>query len=63
MIKSIEVDERFKEIRKVDHIYKFLNPDDLLPEQYRDPDYRMKFIERTFGNMNPISCSKCHHCR
>lgn len=29
----------------------------------KDPDYRRKKLEASFGQKFPISCSKCHHCR
>ncbi len=42
---------------------KFIDKKMLQKEQISDPDYRLKFLEKLYGNKYPISCSKCHHCR
>jgi hypothetical protein len=63
MQQLVEQDKRFSGIKKVDQVYRFLNPDSLTETERNDPDIRLKYLERQFGNMNPISCSKCHHCR
>ena len=28
-----------------------------------DPDYRLKQLQKKYGQKFPITCSKCHHCR
>ena len=50
---------------KIDYrsIPKFLDKKELQKEQITDPDYRLKFLEKLYGNKYPISCSKCHHCK
>jgi hypothetical protein len=63
MIQTVEIDEKMKLIKKENQSYRFIKPENLLPEMLTDPDYRLKYLQRQFGNMNPISCSKCHHCR
>jgi len=44
---------------------KFRNPDDMTIEELTDPDYAKKQIMRLFGNgdVDLLTCSKCHHCR
>ncbi len=44
---------------------KFRNPEDMTEEELTDPDYRKKRLARDFGNGNidRMTCSKCHHCR
>ncbi|HUX59760.1 MAG TPA: hypothetical protein VMV32_00495 [Ignavibacteriaceae bacterium] len=42
---------------------KFIDKIFLQKEQISDPDYRLKFLEKLYGNKYTISCSKCHHCR
>jgi hypothetical protein len=59
----VEKDERFKKLKVSNQAYRFINPDSLPPEAMMDSDYRIKMLERQFGNMNPVFCSKCHHCR
>jgi hypothetical protein len=63
MQQLVETDERFKGIKKTQQVFRFINPNDLPPEALTDADYRIKMLERQFGNMNPVFCSKCHHCR
>ena len=50
---------------KIDNLSKpkFIDKKLLQEEQITDPDYRLKFLEKQYGNKYPISCSKCHHCR
>jgi len=28
-----------------------------------DPDYRLKQLQKDYGEKFSITCSKCHHCR
>jgi hypothetical protein len=55
--------DRDEEMGKLKKTAKFVDPKSLLPEALTDPDYRLKLLERQYGLHNPISCSKCHHCR
>ena len=45
--------------------YKFRDESELTEEQLTDPDYAKKRLARDFGNGNIdiLTCSKCHHCR
>jgi hypothetical protein len=45
------------------YIPTFIDKNKLQKEQINDPDYRLKILEKLYGNKYPISCSKCHHCR
>jgi len=48
-----------KKVNKV----KFLDKKELAKEQINDPDYRLKAIQKYYGDKFTISCSRCHHCR
>ena len=41
---------------------KFIPIEQLIQEQLTDPDYRLKQLLKQDG-ANPITCSRCHHCR
>ena len=41
----------------------FVDPASLTKEQLTDPDYRLKSLQREYGDKYTIGCSKCHHCR
>ena len=41
---------------------KFRNPDEMTVEELTDPDYRLKQLMKDNG-VQPLTCSKCHHCR
>ena len=41
---------------------KFRNPDDMTEEELTDPDYRLKQLMKQ-NDTDPLTCSKCHHCR
>ena len=62
MIRDIEQDEKMQGVKKTRQSM-FVDKNTLLPEQLTDPDYRLRYLEKTYGLKNPISCSKCHHCR
>lgn len=42
---------------------RFVKKDSLTKEQINDPDYRLKLLQKQYGQKFPITCSKCHHCR
>ena len=42
---------------------KFVDKKLLTKEQLEDPDYRLKMLQKQYGQKFPITCSKCHHCR
>jgi hypothetical protein len=42
---------------------KFRDSNQLSSEQLTDPDYALKRLEQEHGQLLPITCTKCHHCR
>ena len=43
----------------------FRDPATMTEEELTDPDYALKKLTRDFanGNIDILTCSRCHHCR
>jgi len=57
-VKIIEM-ETLKQLKRP----RFRKSSELSFEQLKDPDFRLKQLEKLTRSKLPITCSKCHHCR
>lgn len=69
MITAVKEKEETLEEKKLKTLeavaYKFRDESELTEEELTDPDFAKKRLAREFGNgdIDIITCSKCHHCR
>lgn len=42
---------------------KFVDKKTLSTEQLTNPDYRLKQLQKKYGDKFEVTCSRCHHCR
>lgn len=61
---AIKEKSQVKEVGKITGP-SFRDPSTMTAEELTDPDYAKKRLARDFGdgNINILTCSKCHHCR
>ena len=52
-----------KKVQQITLEPRYIPKEFLTEEQLRDPDYRLKQLQKLYGTHYTISCSKCHHCR